>query len=222
MSIVSGAALGVYIAAVAALELYAVHSLWLLVVFLRHRRRAQIEALEERATSLPDALPVILVQLPVFNERDVVERLVMAAWRLLWPRGRLRIQLLDDSTDDSADIGAAAIARLREFGLDAMALRRIDRHGFKAGALAAGLEADARHPDGPAEFVAVFDADFVPEPDFLEQAIKPFFADSQLGLVRGRWGHLTRDVNRLTRAQAIGIDAHFALEQGARAWSVCQ
>lgn len=219
MSIVSVAALGVYIAAVAVLALYAAHSLWLLVVFLRHRRRAQVEALEERATALPDSLPVVLVQLPVFNERDVVERLVMAAGRLRWPRDRLRIQLLDDSTDDSVDLGARAITRLRDGGLDAMTLHRIDRHGFKAGALGAGLEADARHSAGPAEFVAIFDADFVPEPDFLERAIKPFFTDARLGLVQGRWEHLNRDTNRLTRAQAIGIDAHFALEQGARAWS---
>lgn len=219
LPIVSAIALAVYVAATTVLAVYAVHSLWLLVRFLRRRRAAALEASAEQSRPLPAVLPTVLVQLPVYNERDVVERLVEAAGRLRWPRDRLRIQLLDDSTDDAVTLGSAAIRVLRSQGVDATVLRRTDRVGFKAGALAAGLETDAKNPGGAAEFVAIFDADFVPNPDFLEVAIRPFLSDARLGLVQGRWEHLNRDANRLTRAQAIGIDAHFALEQGARAWS---
>lgn len=212
------AALVVYALATVLLAIYAAHSLWLLILFVRHRRSADRAGAAERSIPIEDH-PTVLVQLPVFNERDVVERLVESVGGLDWPRHRLRIQLLDDSTDDSVAIGRAAIERLRAKGLDAVAIHRTDRVGFKAGALAAGMDADEAHPDGPAELIAIFDADFVPEPDFLEHAVKPLLADPRLAVVQGRWAHLNRDANLLTRAQALGIDGHFAIEQGARAWS---
>ena len=203
----------VYALAVGSLAIYAIHSLWLLGRFLRFRHSAATLEASELATLLPADLPHVLVQLPVFNERDVVDRLVDAIGRLTWPADRLHIQLLDDSTDDSVQRGAEACARLRASGLDCQQLCRPNRSGFKAGALDYGM----MQQDAP--FIAIFDADFVPEPDFLQRAIRPLLADPQLALVQGRWAHLNRDENALTRAQALGIDGHFAVEQGARAWS---
>jgi cellulose synthase/poly-beta-1,6-N-acetylglucosamine synthase-like glycosyltransferase len=202
-----------YLVAITLLAIYGLHSLWLLVLHRRHHAAATAQAEREDATPLPAELPHVLVQLPVFNERDVVVRLVDAIGLLEWPKDRLHIQLLDDSTDDSVEIGRAAMASLRAQGLDAVSLHRTDRTGFKAGALDAGLRAN----DAP--FVAIFDADFVPGPDFLKKAIKPLLTDAGLGLVQGRWEHLNREATLLTRAQAMGIDGHFAIEQGARAWS---
>lgn len=212
---VSHIAAGFYILAVFLLAIYGIHSLWLLLLYLKHRDRALALERAEAATPLPpdDQLPHVLVQLPVFNERDVVERLVDAVGRLDWPKDRLHLQLLDDSTDDSVEIGVAACARLRARGVDCVSLHRTDRRGFKAGALAHGMEQN----DAP--YIAIFDADFVPEPDFLRRAIPPLLADPRLCLVQGRWEHLNRDATLLTAAQSLGIDGHFAVEQGARAWS---
>lgn len=154
-------------------------------------------------------LPVVTVQLPVFNERDVVGRLVDAVAALDWPRDRLQIQLLDDSTDDTAACAAAAINRARAAGIEVEVLHRHDRVGFKAGALAAGLRS-AR-----GEFIAIFDADFSPAPDFLRRAILPF-ADVGVGMVQARWGHLNAGESALTRAQSIMLDAHFRVEHLAR------
>ncbi|MEO6594578.1 MAG: glycosyltransferase, partial [Planctomycetota bacterium] len=207
------AAIG-YVAATLFLAAQGLHSLWLLGRFLRHRRRQSAQA-----TLHGDDVPVVLVQLPVFNERDVVARLVAAMGRLDWPRERLRVQLLDDSTDDSVTLGAAAVATLQHAGVQAVHLRRGDRTGFKAGALEYGLAVDARHPDGPAPFVAIFDADFVPAPDFLRRTLPPLLGCVGMAFVQTRWEHLNPDDSLLTRAQAIGIDGHFAIEQAARAWS---
>jgi hypothetical protein len=151
------------------------------------------------------AAPRVLVQLPVRDEPAVVARLVAAAAALDWPHDRLEIQLLDDSGDAVAALGAAAVARARAAGVNASHLRRPHRHGFKAGALAAGLRVS------DAEFVVVFDADFVPAPDFIRRALVPF-AEPSVGLVQARWGHLNRDANLLTRAQAVMVDAHLLVE----------
>ncbi len=213
LSFLSLIAAVIYAVAVGALAIYALHSLWLLGRFLRHRRSAAAAEAAELATPLTDELPHMLVQLPVFNERDVVDRLVESVGRLDWPRDRLHLQLLDDSTDDSVQIGAAACANLRAQGLDCVQVCRPNRAGFKAGALEFGMSQN----DAP--FIAIFDADFVPPADFLTRAIRPLLADPGLALVQGRWDHLNRTENALTRAQAIGIDGHFAVEQGARAWS---
>ena len=171
------------------------HSLWLLRRFLRSREPAPCRPFVDA-----DEQPAVLVQLPVFNERDVVARLVEAVGKLDWPKHRLRIQLLDDSTDDSVAIGAAAVDKLRDRGIDAAQVRRPTRSGYKAGALEYGLRVDGEHREGPAPFVAIFDADFVPHADFLQRAVE----------------HLNSDQSILTRAQAIGIDGHFAIEQAAR------
>jgi cellulose synthase/poly-beta-1,6-N-acetylglucosamine synthase-like glycosyltransferase len=160
----------------------------------------------------PDAeLPRVLVQLPVYNEPTVVERALMSAAGLDWPRDRLKIQLLDDSTDLTSDIAAHAVSRLRKDGIDVEHVRRADRSGFKAGALAAGMAL------GDAPYVAVFDADFVAPPDWLRRAMAPLLAEPRAAFVQTRieWGNGER--NWLTRAQRLMQDAHFAVEQDARA-----
>jgi cellulose synthase/poly-beta-1,6-N-acetylglucosamine synthase-like glycosyltransferase len=203
----------VYAVAVLLLALYGLHSLWLLALFLRHRKVNKAIEEAELAIPLPADLPHVLIQLPVFNERDVITRLLEAIGRIDWPKDRLTIQLLDDSTDDSVEIGRAACARLAAQGFAISSIHRIDRRGFKAGALENGM----KQCDAP--FIAIFDADFVPEPDFLKRAIRPLLTDPGLALVQGRWEHLNRNDNILTSAQSLGIDGHFAIEQGARAWS---
>ncbi len=166
---------------------------------------------ETPAPVLPDGLPRVLVQVPVYNEALVVERSMAAMGALDWPRDRLTIQLLDDSNDITSDIAAHAVARLRRDGIDAHHVRRTDRGGFKAGALAAGLLLD----DAP--YVAVFDADFVPPPGWLKQAMAAMLSHPRAAFVQTRieWGNGER--NWLTRAQRLMQDAHFAVEQDVRA-----
>ena len=161
--------------------------------------------------ALPADLPRVLVQIPVFNEPLVVERSLLAAAALDWPRDRLKIQLLDDSTDLTPDIASHVVARLRKEGADIDHVRRADRGGFKAGALEAGMTLC----DAP--FVAVFDADFVPASDWLRRAMAAMLARPKAAFVQTRieWGNGER--NWLTRAQRLMQDAHFAVEQDVRA-----
>lgn len=196
-----------------ALAMYGLHSLWLVVRFLRYRQTQVIPLPCEHNE------PVVLVQIPVFNEQAVVDRVVAAVGALAWPRACLRIQLLDDSTDASLAVGAAAIARLRAVGIEATQVCRAQRAGYKAGALANGLLVDAEHPAGPAAYIAIFDADFVPQADFLRHALATLLSDQKLAFIQARWEHLNPRASALTQAQAIGIDGHFAVEQSARAWS---
>lgn len=156
-------------------------------------------------------LPLVLVQLPIFNERYVVERLIDATAALDYPMDKLYIQVLDDSTDDTANLARARVAYYRARGVNVSYLHRTQRTGFKAGALAAGLAADAR-----AEYVAIFDADFVPPRDFLRRLLPDFTADARLGLMQARWEHLNTHENVITRAQALALDSYFAVEQVAR------
>jgi hypothetical protein len=154
--------------------------------------------------------PRVLVQLPIYNERYVAQRLIGAVAELDYPSERLEIQVLDDSTDDTTALVAETVGALRGGGLDIRHLRRFTREGYKAGALAQGL----RHSD--AELVAVFDADFVPSPDFLRRTV-PELADPTVGMVQACWTHLNRDASLLTRVQALLLDGHFLVEQVARA-----
>ena len=160
---------------------------------------------------LPDDPPHVLVQIPVYNEPLVVERVLSATGALDWPRERLTIQLLDDSTDLTSDIAVHAVARLKRQGVDAVHIRRADRSGFKAGALAAGLALSE------APYVAVLDADFVPPADWLRRAMAALLADPKAAFVQTRieWGN--GDRSWLTRAQRLMQDAHFAVEQAVRA-----
>lgn len=155
--------------------------------------------------------PKVTVQLPIFNERNVSKRLIEAAAALDYPRDKLEIQALDDSTDETTEIIDNVAARLRDKGINVVVVRRGSREGYKAGALEYGMSIS------DSEFFAVFDADFVPAPDFLSRTIPAFFADENIAFVQTRWGHLNRDESLLTRCQALGIDGHFLVEQPARA-----
>lgn len=188
---------------------------WLVSLHLRHRREALRDTKAAQSTPLPadEDLPHVLVQIPTYNERHVVRRAILAVAALDWPRDRLHIQLLDDSTDNTTALARPLIAELRRQGFQAQLLHRDDRTGFKAGALDAGLR------DSDAEFVAIFDADFIVPPDFLRRCIRPLLADPRIGLVQARWNHLNADESLLTQAQALMLDAHFGVEQSARSWS---
>jgi cellulose synthase/poly-beta-1,6-N-acetylglucosamine synthase-like glycosyltransferase len=192
-----------YALCVLLLSLYGFNSLVLTWLYLRHRHDSI------PVPSPPDEWPHVTVQLPIYNELHTVERLLAAAAGLDYPRERLEIQVLDDSTDATRWVAARTVARLRRQGTDMIYIARLDRTGFKAGALAAGL-AKAK-----GELIAIFDADFLPPPDFL-QRIVPYFADPTVGCVQTRWGHLNRGYSLFTQAQALGVDGHFVVEQTAR------
>ena len=161
-----------------------------------------------------DPLPAVTIQLPIFNEMYVVDRLVDAVCRLDYPRDLLEIQVLDDSTDETRDVAALAVRRWQLQGFNINYLHRIDRTGFKAGALEAGMAVS----DAP--FIAIFDADFIPTPDFLRRAL-PQFADTGVGMVQARWGHINADYSTLTRIQSMLLDGHFVLEHGSRNRAGC-
>jgi cellulose synthase/poly-beta-1,6-N-acetylglucosamine synthase-like glycosyltransferase len=194
-----------YLVTLVGLLLYGSNAYVMVLAHRRHRRQPR------DAPLLPDPLPFVTVQLPLFNERYVAARVVRAVAALEYPVERLEIQVLDDSTDDTSEIVADVLAELRERALQVAHCRRPVRTGFKAGALAEGL-ATAR-----GEFIAIFDADFVPPPDFLRAAL-PYFTD-RVAVVQARWGHLNRSYSGLTVAQSLGMDGHFGVEQAARCWS---
>lgn len=194
--------LAIYAAAVAGLTVFGFHRLSLLLARSR-------SAVDRPAGSSGRPLPRVTVQLPIYNERYVASRVVLACARMDYPRDRLQIQVLDDSTDDTSARLRRLVRRLRRVGIDAEYRHRADRAGYKAGALAAGMAS------ATGELVALFDADFVPPPDFLVRAAEPF-ADPGVGMVQARWGHLNRNTSLLTRLQAIFLDGHFLVEHVAR------
>ncbi|PQJ36104.1 glucosyltransferase [Salinibacter sp. 10B] len=163
----------------------------------------------------PDDWPVVTVQLPLYNEAEVAHRLIDACVDLDYPREKLEIQVLDDSTDATTERVANRVDYWQAQGIDIVHVRRDDRTGYKAGALANGLRL-AR-----GEYVAIFDADFVPDPDFLRRMVPHFFENETLGMVQARWGHLNQDDSLLTQVQAFGLDAHFAIEQHVREQADC-
>jgi len=184
------------------LSAYGLHRLHLIRLYRRRERTPRLPA-------APTEWPVVTIQLPIFNERFVVERLLEAAASVDYPRDRLEIQVLDDSSDETSEIASRKVAEIRARGIDAVHLRRDDRSGFKAGALQHGLER-AR-----GELLAVFDADFVPPPTILRDLV-PYFTDPRVGMAQARWEHLNRDYSALAKAQAISLDSHFLIEHSAR------
>jgi cellulose synthase/poly-beta-1,6-N-acetylglucosamine synthase-like glycosyltransferase len=192
-----------YLAILCALFVYGMNFIYLTFVALRTGDR-------QPAKTIPDTWPIVTVQLPIYNEYYVAGRLIDAAAQLDYPADRLEIQVLDDSTDDTSTVVAHLVAKWRDQGVDIHHVRREGREGYKAGALRHGLES-AR-----GEFVAIFDADFVPRPDFLREAVPAMVADSQLAFVQTRWGHVNREFSLLTRLQAVAIDGHFGIEQAGR------
>jgi cellulose synthase/poly-beta-1,6-N-acetylglucosamine synthase-like glycosyltransferase len=195
--------LGAYFFVLIVLAVYGWHRYYLVYLYMRYKDR------EPKAGPALDPLPVVTIQLPLYNEMYVADRLIDAVCRIDYPRDRLEIQVLDDSTDETRSIAETAVRRAAAEGLDIKYLHRTDRIGYKAGALEAGLKA-AR-----GEFVAIFDADFIPTPDFLMR-LMPYFTGPRIGMVQARWGHINRDYSLLTRTQAILLDGHFVLEHGGR------
>jgi cellulose synthase/poly-beta-1,6-N-acetylglucosamine synthase-like glycosyltransferase len=191
---------------VCGLLVYGCHRLWLL--FFWYRQHPCPKPNPPRSLS-KNSCPLVTVQLPLFNEQFVAARLLDATARLHWPANRLEIQVLDDSTDETRQIVAEAADRWQKNGIRITVLRRKNREGFKAGALAAGLKR-AR-----GEFIAIFDADFLPEPDFLRRSI-PYFSDPGIAMVQARWGFLNEAHSWLTRIQSILIRPHFSIEHWVR------
>jgi cellulose synthase/poly-beta-1,6-N-acetylglucosamine synthase-like glycosyltransferase len=194
-----------YLLALSGLALYGSLGLFTLWLFLRHRHAATIAPVAGL-----DRFPPVTVQLPIYNERYVVKRLISAAARLRYPQDRLQIQVLDDSTDDTTEQAAVLVAHFRQQGLDIELHHREQRTGYKAGALAAGL-VSAR-----GDYLVIFDADFEPNPDFLLKTIPYFLGSPDLGMVQARWGHLNPETSILTAAQALALDKHFVIEQTVR------
>jgi cellulose synthase/poly-beta-1,6-N-acetylglucosamine synthase-like glycosyltransferase len=190
------------------LFLYNLGQLSLIITYLRTKQKREDNI--RTADSIPwGQLPLVTIQLPVYNERYVAERLIDSVAKLRYPLDKLEIQVLDDSTDETVDIIARRVAHFQTQGINIQHIRRPQRTGFKAGALAYGLNLSE------APFVAIFDADFVPDPDFLLKTI-PNFADPKVGIVQTRWEHLNEDFSLITQLQAFGLNAHFTVEQSGR------
>ena len=204
MTLLETLILGSYFFVLVILAVYGWHRYYLVYSYTKNK---------DRVPGPPPAwdgpLPEVTVQLPLYNEMYVVDRLLQATARIDYPRDLLEIQVLDDSTDETTGVARAAVNRLVAQGFDVKYLHRTNRAGFKAGALDAGLKT-AR-----GRFVAIFDADFIPTADFLQKTI-PYFQDPKVGLVQARWGHVNADYSLLTKAQAILLDGHFVLEHGGR------
>ncbi len=205
-----------YFLAAALMMIYGFNCYVMIFLFKQGRRMAE----ERRRNVLTefgdlhdrDDLPNVTTQIPVYNEFNVVERIMWAACSMDYPQGKHEIQILDDSDDETRTLIDAVAAKLADLGYDIKAIRRNSRRGFKAGALAEGTKR------AKGELIAIFDADFVPPEDYLLKTVPFFLADEKTGLVQARWGHLNYRKSLLTRAQSIGIDGHFLVEQSARNW----
>ncbi|MGV3632609.1 MAG: glycosyltransferase [Bacteroidota bacterium] len=183
---------------------YSVLQLSLAIVYAKNRKKkVEVKPLT------PDFVPFVTVQLPMFNEMYVAERIIDKVAEFDYPRDRFEIQVLDDSTDETVDLIAKKVAEVAARGVDIVHIHRVDRTGYKAGAL------DAAMDRVKGEFIAIFDSDFVPEKDFLQKTI-PYFAADNVGVVQTRWGHINKDYSILTELQAFGLNGHFAIEQGGR------
>lgn len=196
----------IYVLCALLLFVYAGASLALLALYFFHRH-------DRVTTPTVDQWPTVVVQLPVYNERYVVKRLLQAVATLHYPQHLLTIQVLDDSTDDTSAIIAEKVADLQKQGIHIQHIRRESRKGYKAGALAYGLSLV------DCEFAVIFDADFTPQPDFLQRTIPHLVANPHLGMVQTRWGHLNPFDNALTMGQSLALDGHFVVEQTARSRS---
>ena len=189
------------------LAAYGAHRYWLVYLYYKHRKNKTTDP-----AAYFDDLPRATVQLPIFNEQYVVDRLLDAVCKLDYPREKLDIQLLDDSTDETIEVARALVERYAALGHPVSYLHRDNRRGFKAGALEEGLKT------AKGEFVAIFDADFVPPPDFLLKCIH-HFTNPKIGMVQTRWTHINRNYSLLTEVEAILLDGHFVLEHSGRARS---
>lgn len=197
--------LGAYIGALIVLSIFGLYGLAMVVYYWR------LKPTDPSPVRLPeDDLPLVTVQLPVYNERYVVERLIDAVCAMDYPPEKLHVQVLDDSTDDTVDLSRRVVEEKRRLGFNVTLLHRTNRVGFKAGALKEGLAV------AEGEYVAIFDADFIPSKEFLRDTVPHLVADPGLGMVQARWEHLNTDYSLFTRVQAMALDAHFAMEQQIR------
>jgi cellulose synthase/poly-beta-1,6-N-acetylglucosamine synthase-like glycosyltransferase len=185
------------------LAVYGWHRYYLVYLYMKHKDRQPVPGASFQT------LPVVTVQLPIYNEMYVADRLIDAVCELDYPRELLDVQVLDDSTDETTTIAERAVRRHQIAGVNITYLHRTDRRGFKAGALEAGLK-KAR-----GEYIAIFDADFLPPRNFLRRTID-FFTDARIAMVQARWGHINEEYSLLTKIQAILLDGHFVLEHGGR------
>ncbi len=193
-----------YFSILAILSVFGLHRYDVIRTYFKHKKKAV-----DHPPVRFEQLPPVTIQLPLYNERYVVERLIDEVTKIEYPAGLLQIQVLDDSTDDTHPFAEALVERYRALGFPIEYHHRTNRQGFKAGALQAGLES------ATGELVAIFDADFVPPTDFLTRTVD-FFADPGVGMVQTRWSYLNRDYNFLTEVEAMLLDGHFILEHGAR------
>src|SRR4029450_4787467 len=203
MSLPQTLILVLYFFVLSILAIYGWHRYYLVYLYMKNKGQAP------KPLAVPDVLPRVTIQLPIFNEMYVADRVIDAVCEMDYPRDLLEIQVLDDSTDETRDIAESAVQRHAAKGLNIRYLHRVDRRGYKAGALEAGLG------EATGEFVAIFDADFIPSHDFLQRTL-PHFSDGRVGMVQARWGHINQDYSLLTKIQSILLDAHFVLEHGAR------
>ena len=192
-----------YFTVLAGMSFYGLHRYFILLLYFRNRHRRPLPP--QKFSNLP----TVTVQLPIYNEIYVIERLLAAVSQIEYPREKLEIQILDDSTDETRDLADREAMRLRRSGFQVEILRRVNRIGFKAGALNNGL----RKAKG--EFFLILDADFIPHPNILQETVH-YFTDPAIGMIQTRWGHINRSYSWLTRAQAILLDGHLLLEQTAR------
>ncbi|MSP60916.1 MAG: glycosyltransferase [Myxococcales bacterium] len=194
-----------YLGVLLTLALYGFHRSTLVYLYYRYKRNVP----QPKGHFSEAELPTVTVQLPLFNEMYVAQRLLDAVANIDWPRDRFEIQVLDDSTDETQEICQAKVAEIAATGIDIKYIHRTDRTGFKAGALKHGLSTSR------GEFVLVYDADFLPGANILHETVD-FFTDEKIGMVQVRWGHVNRDFSRLTQVQALMLDGHFVIEHTAR------
>ena len=195
--------LGAYFFVLVILAVYGWHRYYLVYLYMKNRDVRPVPA----DSTAP--LPVVTIQLPLYNEMYVADRLIDAVCEIDYPRELLEIQVLDDSTDETRSVAYRAVRRQAEQGIDITYLHRSDRTGYKAGALEAGMKV------AKGEFIAIFDADFIPTADFLLRTVR-FFTDPTIAMVQARWGHINQDYSLLTKIQSILLDGHFVLEHGGR------
>jgi cellulose synthase/poly-beta-1,6-N-acetylglucosamine synthase-like glycosyltransferase len=196
-----------YFAVMIVLSIYGVHRYTLCYIYRKYRKNYDPHPPKQFAE-----LPRVTVQLPIFNEQFVIDRLLESICAMEYPREKLEIQVLDDSTDETTQVASVLVDRYAALGHPIVYIHRTNRYGFKAGALDAGLKV------AKGEYVAIFDADFVPPPDWLMKVIH-HFSDPKIGMVQTRWTYLNRDYSMLTQIEAILLDGHFILEHGARSRS---
>ena len=195
--------LATYFFVLVILAVYGWHRYWLVYLYMKYKDRPPVPL------ATLDQLPRVTVQLPIYNEMYVADRLIDAVCQIDYPRELLEIQVLDDSTDETRAVAEQAVRRKLAAGIDIKYIHRVDRTGYKAGALEAGLQV------ATGEYIAIFDADFIPTADFLQRTVH-FFSDPKIAMVQARWGHINQDYSLLTKIQSILLDGHFVLEHGAR------